>query len=117
MTTSNIGRPKPTSQSTNNPQVATQNNPSTITPKVSTGILQKLTPPTPIKYTVKPPPIRLQTGTVLSLSDVKYTENPNQSDNVPTFDGFTIDVSGDKIKPSIQKEFTLHLSGEKQIDP
>ena len=114
VTTSNTGRVNPRSQVTNNPQVATQNNPTKRPTVVSTGTLQNPKPKvTPIKYS----PIRLETGKVLSLSDVKYTENPNQSDNVPTFDGFTIDVSGDKIKPSIQKEFTLHLSGEKQIDP
>ena len=137
VTTSNTGRVNPRSQVTNNSQVATQNNPTKRPTVVSTGTLQNPKPKvTPIKYSPidfkkiiqkavddprtifeRPPPIRLETGKVLSLSDVKYTENPNQSDNVPTFDGFTIDISGDKIRPSIQKEFTLHLSGEKQIDP
>jgi len=67
---------------------------------------------------VKPPtPVKLPTGTILKLSDVRYTENPNQSQNVNTFESFTIDVSQDTISPAVQKEITQHLLGEKTIDP
>jgi len=116
----------------------TQNDPTKKPKVVSTSTLPTINPkqfktlkinPTQLKKNIesikksnleskfKPQKITLPSGTILSLTDVKFTENPNQSNNVPTFDGFTIDVSGDKIKPSIQKEFALHLAGETKIDP
>ena len=100
----NNKRPSPRSASTNNPQVASQNNP---TPRIRVVN-------TPQYYTTPPRPIRLPTGTLLS---VKSPQNPNQNSNVSTFESLTIDVSGDKIKPQFQKEIQQHLSGEKLIDP
>ena len=104
----NNKRPSPTTPSTNNPQVASQNNPR------PTNIYTTPTSPLYNPNYRPPPPIRLPTGTLLSI---KSPQNPNQNPYVSTFESLTIDVSGDKIKPQFQKEIQQHLSGEKQIDP
>ena len=118
MSSQNIKRPSPTSPSTNNPQVATQN---TFTIKKEyQGLslkqtIQKIVDKEKAQERVKIEKVfKLPAGTLLS---VKSPQNPNQNQNVSTFESLTIDVSGDKIKPQFQKEIQQHLSGEKQIDP
>ena len=114
----NIRRPSPISVSTNNPQVATQN---TFTQsKEYQGLtlkqtIQKIADKEKAQERVKIEKIfKLPAGTLLS---VKSPQNPNQNQNVSTFESLTIDISGDKIHPQFQKEIQQHLSGEKQIDP
>jgi len=106
VSTQNTGRVNPRSPTTNNPQVKTQNEivrrpiiVSTNPPKIMT---RPITLPSGKIWTDRPP--------VLPNAD----QNNSDTTNTPTYDGFTMNVG---ILPSIKKEFALHESGEKLIDP
>ena len=106
VSTQNTGRVNPRSPTTNNPQVKTQNEivrrpiiVSTNPPKIMT---RPITLPSGKIWSDRPP--------TLPNAD----QNNSDTTNTPTFDGFTMNVG---ILPSIKKEFALHESGEKLIDP
>ena len=106
VTTQNTGRVNPRSPTTNNPQVKTQNEIVRRPPNVTSNPPPRMTTPITLPsgkiWTDRPP--------TLPNAD----QNNSDTTNTPTFDGFTMNVG---ILPSIKKEFALHESGEKTIDP
>ena len=75
---------------------------------------------TEINRPVNLPPIRLP-NQKLSIENVRYVENPNnvnpQVIQSPNLTPFTIPITKGELTQAATKEFALHLSGTKYIDP
>ena len=106
VSTQNTGTGTPRSPTTSNPSVSTQNN------RVRQPNIVTRNPPIRISEPITLPTGRIWTSTPPTLPNAD--QNNSDTTNTPTFDGFVMNVG---ILPSIKKEFALHESGEKTIDP